>query len=40
MVAMSRLQPISAQEWGRLEQASELLKQYALEVNSFLIAEE
>jgi hypothetical protein len=40
MVAMSRLQPISAQEWGRLEQASQLLKQYALEVNTFLIPEE
>ncbi|MFM1877248.1 MAG: hypothetical protein RLZZ241_114, partial [Bacteroidota bacterium] len=40
MVAMSRLQPISAQEWERLEQASEMLKNYALEVNTFLIPEE
>ncbi|MDA8686247.1 hypothetical protein N9L94_04450 [Robiginitalea sp.] len=40
MVAMSRLQPISAQEWERLKQSTELLKQYALEVNTFLIQEE
>lgn len=40
MVAMSRLQPISTQEWERLDRASEFLKNYALELNTFLIPEE
>lgn len=40
IVSLARLEPLSPQEWDRIKTTSELLKNYAHEVNIFLMPEE